>query len=167
MTTPVIARADLLELRAHWRRSSLRCALTNGVFDLLHAGHVSYLQAARAQADLLIVGLNSDASTRQIKGPRRPIVPATDRATVLAALRCVDYVTIFEEPTAERLVDAVRPEIYVKGADYAQDPAGQPDPQRLPEARIVSAYGGKVVLLPFAEGRSTTTLIERIVERYR
>ena len=157
--------AELLALRAGWRVQGLGVVLTNGVFDLAHAGHVGYLAQARALGDLLIVALNSDASTRAIKGPLRPIVPEADRAALLLALRSVDYVTIFEEPTAEAVVAALRPDVYVKGGDYAGLEQA-PDLARLPEGRIVAAYGGQVVLLPYAEGRSTSALIARIVERY-
>lgn len=164
--TVAIERSALLEMRATWRRNGQQVVLTNGVFDLLHAGHVTYLTAARRLGDCLLVGLNSDVSTRAIKGPQRPLTPQADRATVLAALRAVDYVTIFDEPTAEALVAAVQPDIYVKGGDYTGAAAAF-DPQRLPEGRIVEAYGGQVVLLPYSAGLSTTALIERIVERYQ
>lgn len=157
--------SELLELRAQWRSQGLRLALTNGVFDLLHIGHAAYLAQARDLADLLVVGLNSDASTRAIKGPLRPISPQEDRAALLGALRSVDHVTIFEEPTAEALVTALQPDVYIKGGDYAGD-GFAPDLARLPEARIVLGYGGSVRLLPYLPGRSTSSLIERIVERY-
>jgi rfaE bifunctional protein nucleotidyltransferase chain/domain len=162
---PVIALPDLLELREAWREARLRVVLTNGVFDIVHAGHVAYLGAARDLGDLLVVALNSDTSTRALKGPQRPIVPEADRAALLAALRPVDYVTIFDEATAEAVAAALRPDIYVKGGDYA-DPDGAPDLGRLPEGRVVAAYGGQVALLSFAEGRSTSAIIARIVERY-
>ncbi|MEI7772173.1 MAG: adenylyltransferase/cytidyltransferase family protein [Chloroflexales bacterium] len=163
MITPL---PDLLALRKSWRARGLRLVLTNGVFDLLHAGHVGYLQHARALGDLLVVALNSDASVRAIKGPLRPLTPEGDRAALLSALRCVDYVTIFAAPTAEGVVEALRPEIYVKGGDYAIGEGGPPDLGRLPEARAVLAYGGAVRLLPYADGRSTSELIKLIVSRY-
>lgn len=156
---------DLLALRAAWRADGLRLVLTNGVFDLLHAGHVAYLARARALGDRLVVALNSDASTSALKGPLRPIIAEDDRAALLAALRAVDAVTIFAQPTAEAVVAALRPEVYVKGGDYS-DPDGQPDLARLPEGRVAVAYGGQVVLLPFAEGRSSSAIIARIVARY-
>ena len=133
---------------------------TNGAFDLLHVGHVRYLQAARALGDRLIVGLNSDSSVRTYKGPTRPLIAAAERAELLAALACVDFVTIFEEPTATRLVEALAPDIYVKGGDYQGAPgeAGKP----LPEAAAVQAAGGEVHIIPFVPGRSTSGLIERI-----
>lgn len=160
-----ITRETLIGLRPGWQAAGLRLVLTNGVFDLLHAGHVDYLTRARALGDLLIVGLNSDASVRALKGPRRPVVPEGDRAAVLTALRCVDYVTIFDERTAEALITTLQPEIYVKGADYA-GADGVVDEARLPEAQVVRAYGGMVELLSYLPGRSTSVLIERIIERY-
>ena len=131
-------------------------ALTNGHFDLLHVGHVRYLQAARALADALIVGLNSDASTAARK-PGRPVVPQEERAEILAALGCVDAVVVFDALTAETLVDALRPDIYVKGGDWNR--AGGPRP---PEAVIVERCGGRVEFLPYVPDRSTTAIIARI-----
>jgi rfaE bifunctional protein nucleotidyltransferase chain/domain len=144
----------LRERIAALRAGGGHLVLTNGCFDLLHVGHVRYLQAARALGDLLVVGLNSDASVRAIKGPDRPLVPQHERAEVLAALACVDGVVVFDEPTAETLVAALRPDIYVKGSDYSE--------ATLPEARIVRAYGGVVQLVPVIPGVSTTALVERI-----
>lgn len=142
--------------------------LTNGVFDLLHMGHATYLQEARSLGDLLVVALNSDASTRALKGPTRPIVPQHERAALLASLRYVDYVTIFETSTAETLVAALQPEVYVKGGDYQIGfESTQVGRKRLPEAHIVEAYGGQVVLLPYQQGHSTTELIERILRTVR
>src|SRR5262249_39604969 len=150
-----------------------RAVFTNGCFDLLHLGHVTYLQQARTLGDFLIVGLNSDASTRRLKGPARPITPANERAALLAALVAVDYVTIFAEETAEALVAALQPKVYVKGADYAavrngdtvhlgagelrRVLVGEVDAypalvglaERLPEAPVVAAYGGELALLPY------------------
>ncbi|NJN65258.1 MAG: adenylyltransferase/cytidyltransferase family protein [Chloroflexaceae bacterium] len=168
----IVSLEELQSLRPGWRYESWRLVLTNGVFDLLHSGHVSYLEQARLLGEVLVVGLNSDASTRHIKGPLRPLLPEQERATVVAALRCVDYVTVFGQPTAEALVEALRPDVYVKGGDYAvaADQAASapplPDADRLPEARVVRAYGGQVVLLPYREGHSTTALIRQIVRRF-
>lgn len=143
------------------RAAGKRLVVTNGVFDLLHAGHVAYLVAARALGDALLVGLNSDASARALKGPGRPIVAQRDRAEVLRALRSVDAVVIFDEPTAGPLLEVVRPPIYVKGGDYALAGAaatGTP----LPEEPIVRAYGGAIRLIPYRAGHSTSALIARI-----
>ena len=129
-------------------------AFTNGCFDILHAGHVRYLTAAKKLGDILVVGLNSDESVRKLKGSGRPVNPSADRAEVLAGLRAVDHVVIFGEDTAEEIVRQLHPDIYVKGGDYSLD--------RLPEAAIVASYGGRTVLVPLVEGRSTTNVIRRL-----
>lgn len=139
-----------------------RAVFTNGCFDLLHLGHVRYLQEARALGDFLVLGLNSDESTRLLKGFGRPLVPERERAEILAALLCVDYVTIFTERTAERIVSLLQPAIYVKGGDYANSQHMTPDSSRLPEASIVQAYGGIVRLIPYLPHHSTTELIAAI-----
>ena len=128
---------------------------TNGCFDLLHPGHVAYLEAARDFGDALIVAVNSDRSVRALKGHTRPITPERDRAHVLAALACVDFVVAFDDDTAERLLSFLQPEIYVKGGDYTEtEPV---------EAGVVRAYGGNVRILPFTSGFSTTALVSRII----
>jgi len=131
-----------------------RTVFTNGCFDLLHVGHVRYLQAARACGDRLVVGLNSDASVRGLKGPSRPLVAEDERAEVIAALACVDFVTVFDEPTADGLLALLRPAVYAKGGDYT--------PDSLPEAPTVRAYGGEIAIIPFVPGRSTTNMVARI-----
>ena len=131
-----------------------KVVFTNGCFDILHAGHVRYLNAAKELGDVLIVGLNSDESVRRLKGEGRPVNPAEDRAEVLAGLRAVDHVVVFGEATAEELVRHLKPDIYVKGGDYSLE--------TLPEAKIVGSYGGKTVLIPMVEGRSTTNVIRRL-----
>jgi D-beta-D-heptose 7-phosphate kinase/D-beta-D-heptose 1-phosphate adenosyltransferase len=136
------------------RRLGQRVAFTNGCFDILHAGHVEYLQEARAQADLLIVGLNSDASVRALKGDGRPVHPVAARALVLAGLQAVDYVTVFEEATPLELIRAVRPDVLVKGADYRKE--------EVVGAEFVESYGGRVYLAPLREGYSTTHILERL-----
>lgn len=166
MTEKVVTLDTLIPLREQWRAAGRRVVFTNGAFDLLHVGHVRYLQAARALGDLLIVGLNDDASVRGYKGPTRPLVPAEERAELLAALACVDHVVLFSEPTATRLVAALEPDVYVKGGDYSAGsnaPGGKP----LPEAEAARATGGEVVIVPFVPGRSTTGLIERIQRQAR
>ena len=139
-----------------------RGVFTNGCFDLLHLGHVRYLQDARALGDFLVLGLNGDESVAFLKGPGRPLVSAGERAEILAALACVDYVTIFPEKTANALVELLRPAIYVKGGDYAGAQTGEPDLTRLPEASSVLAYGGTIRLIPYLAGHSTTELIAAI-----
>src|SRR5438046_2662949 len=141
------ALAEQLAMR---RERGERIVSTNGVFDVLHVGHVRYLQAARALGDLLVVGINTDNGTRRLKGPTRPFVPEDERAETLAALACVDYVTLFDEPTPEALLDTIRPHLHAKGGDYHLE--------HLPEAEVVRRHGGEVVLLPFVAGRSTTEL---------
>lgn len=135
---------------------------TNGCFDLLHLGHVRYLQEARSLGDFLILALNSDESVRYLKGEGRPLVLEQERAEILAALECIDYVTIFGEKTANDLLELVRPEIYVKGGDYAGAQQDVPDTTRLPEAKTVLAYGGTVRLIPYLPDHSTTELIAKI-----
>jgi rfaE bifunctional protein nucleotidyltransferase chain/domain len=129
---------------------------TNGVFDILHVGHVRYLQAARRLGHALFVGLNSDASARELKGMGRPLIPQAERAEVLCALRCVNYVIIFGEPTAERLVEALQPDVYAKGGDYASE-------KPLPEATPVESYGGRVVILPYTQNHSTSQILASIL----
>ncbi len=127
---------------------------TNGVFDILHRGHVEYLYAARALGDALVVGLNTDASVRRLKGPQRPLNPERDRSLVLAGLGCVDAVTLFGEDTPQDLIAALLPDILVKGGDYRpEEVVGRPE---------VEAAGGRLVLIPFVQGRSTTALVDRI-----
>lgn len=128
---------------------------TNGVFDVLHRGHVTYLAAARALGAGLIVAVNSDASARRLgKGDDRPVNRAEDRAIVLAALTSVDAVTVFEEPTPLELLAAIRPDIYVKGGDYTVE--------RLPEAEVMRSWGGETIIMPFVAGFSTTELLRRV-----
>ncbi|HEY9839234.1 MAG: adenylyltransferase/cytidyltransferase family protein [Candidatus Sericytochromatia bacterium] len=131
-----------------------RLVLTNGCFDLLHVGHVRYLQQARALGEILLVGVNSDASVRGLKGESRPVNSENDRAEVLAALRCVDYVTIFDQATADALIEAAHPAIYAKAGDYNLD--------NLPEAPTVQRLGLQVVFLPFVSGYSTTGTLGKL-----
>ena len=135
---------------------------TNGCFDLLHLGHVCYLQEARTLGDFLILGLNSDEGVRLLKGSGRPLVPEDERAKILAAFTCIDYVTIFPEPTAAPLVALLQPTVYVKGGDYAGSENNTPDLNRLPEAKVVQEYGGRVRLIPYLPQHSTTELIAAI-----
>jgi len=132
---------------------------TNGVFDILHVGHVRYLAAAREQGDLLVVGVNSDASVRRYKGPRRPIVPQAERAEMLAALAPVDCVVIFGDNTPERVIRAIRPDVLVKGADWARG--------AIVGGEFVQSLGGKVVRIRLARGRSTTNIVRRVLKLYR
>ena len=140
------------------RAAGKRIVFTNGCFDILHHGHIAYLNRAKAMGDVLIVGLNSDASVRALKGPSRPINQESDRAAVLAALSSVDLVLLFDEPTPARLIETIRPDLFVKGGDYIR--------ATLPEAPLVEALGGEVKILPFLDHRSTTGIIERIRRAY-
>ena len=131
-----------------------KIVFTNGCFDILHAGHVRYLEQARTCGDYLILGLNTDQSVQQLKGPQRPLNNEIDRAEVVGALRSVDAVVLFGEKTAEELIAKVKPDVYVKGGDYTLD--------TLPEAKIVQSYGGRVEFIAMVDGRSTTNVIEKI-----
>jgi rfaE bifunctional protein nucleotidyltransferase chain/domain len=136
------------------RRAGQRIALANGCFDLLHVGHVRYLVGARAQADLLVVGVNGDEAVRRLKGRGRPILPAADRALLVAALRSVDQVVIFEEDDASHLILALRPDVHCKGTDYT--------PETVPEAAVVRSYGGRVAIVGDAKTHDTRRLLARI-----
>ena len=155
MPTKVTTRDELVSLLAECRQRQQRVVFTNGCFDLMHIGHVRYLQAARNLGDLLVVGVNSDGSVRALsKGPDRPIVPDVQRAEVLAALACVDYVVIFSEPDPGALIAALQPDILVKGGDWPLD--------RIIGRDTVEARGGRVQTIPLVPGVSTTTLVQRI-----
>ena len=146
---------DALErLATQWREAGKQVVLTNGCFDLLHGGHLRYLQAARELGDLLVVGVNSDESVRQLKGTPRPYRPEAERAELVAGLECVDYLVIFPQTTAIELVKLVQPTYYAKGGDYTE--------HDLPESEAVIELGGSVVILPLEASRSTTQLVERI-----
>lgn len=147
----------LLERRARARSAGQLVVWTNGCFDLLHVGHVRCLQAARGLGDLLVVGLNSDDTVRRLKGPRRPFLPLAERAELLSALQCVDFVIVFDELTPEAAIARLMPDIHCKGADYAP-PHGKP----MPEAAVVAAYGGRVEFIPLVASTSTTELVRRI-----
>jgi D-glycero-beta-D-manno-heptose 1-phosphate adenylyltransferase len=152
----ILTVADLPAWRAGLRQRNLRLVATNGCFDILHAGHVTYLQAARNQGDALIVGVNADAAVRGLKGPGRPVNNEADRALVLAALESVDAVFIFPEPDAVPFLRAVEPDIYVKGGDYTMETVNQD------ERRFIESTGGKVVLLGHVPGKSTTATLARM-----
>lgn len=149
----VLGWGEAVTLRTEWRKAGLRVVFTNGCFDLLHVGHVELLDQARREGDRLIVGINSDGSVQGLKGPTRPVVAERARARVLAGLEAVDAVVIFDEATPLRLIEALRPEVLVKGGDYAgEEIVGGPE---------VRSWGGRVVFVPFVEGFSTTNLIGR------
>ena len=150
-----VASSGTLAARvAFHRQQGQRIVFTNGCFDILHSGHITYLNRAKALGDILIVGLNADGSVRRLKGPGRPINRLEDRAQVLAALSSIDYIVAFDEDTPSNLIRAVRPDIFVKGGDYTWD--------ALPEAPLVEELGGAVQILAYVEDHSTTGIIERI-----
>ena len=154
MANKVLSPVEMLRERERLRSEGLRLVFTNGVFDLLHVGHVRYLAAARALGDALVVAINSDRTTRELKGPDRPITNETERAEILAAIRHVNYVTIFDEISPRALITQLLPDVLVKGGDYALDQIHGRDE--------VEAAGGKVISLPFVDGASTTSLISRM-----
>lgn len=150
----LIDRKNIAETCAEIRGTGKKIVFTNGCFDILHVGHVRYLSAAKKLGDVLIVGLNTDASVKLLKGESRPVNNEKDRAEILLGLKAVDYVVLFGERTAENLVAQVRPDIYVKGGDYTVE--------QIPEAKIVLGYGGEVRLIDFVRGYSTTGTIEKL-----
>ncbi len=147
---------ELKVLRDLWAREGKTLVFTNGVFDLIHRGHVEYLAQARDLGDILVVGLNSDHSVKRIKGPTRPIQPQEDRALILAAFQFVDYITIFHEDTPIHVITTLVPDVLVKGGDYTIDTVVGHD--------IVEEHGGKTVILPFVKDKSSTSIIERILK---
>lgn len=154
----VVSPKELVKIREQARQRGQTVVFTNGCFDLLHRGHVEYLRQAKALGDLLVVGLNSDRSVRQLKGRGRPLTPEEDRAQVLAALEMVDYICVFDEETPAQLIAAVVPDVLVKGGDYRVEEIVGRD--------TVGAAGGRVVVVREMEGFSTQGLIERILQRY-
>lgn len=152
----IIPWERLAEWRRAFRATGKRLVVTNGCFDLLHVGHVTYLEAARSRGDALLLGLNSDASIRSLKGAGRPVNLEQNRAAVVAALQSVDAVCLFEDRSAARFLAVAEPDIYVKGGDYTLDTLNQE------ERRIVEGAGGKIVILPLVPGQSTTALLEKI-----
>lgn len=150
----VVSRANLEALAKELHSKGKKIVATNGCFDLLHVGHVRYLKAAHQLGDVLIVGLNSDASVRKLKGPHRPVNSQDDRAEILASLECVDYVSVFDEDTAVEFLKLVKPEIYAKGGDY--------DPKDLPEAPTIQEQGGRIEILQHVPDKSTTGLLAKV-----
>jgi rfaE bifunctional protein nucleotidyltransferase chain/domain len=151
---------DLSRLKtaaARERRAGRRIVLANGGFDLLHVGHVRYLQAASRRGDVLVVALNSDASLRRLKGPGRPLLPQAERAAMIAGLSCVDYVVIFDEPTVEPILRALEPDVHAKGSDYTR--------RTVPERDVVLSYGGRIAIAGGPKVRSTSEVIPRILRK--
>jgi len=151
-------RAEILEIRKHLKAENKKVVFTNGCFDVLHAGHVDYLNKAKAAGDVLILALNSDASVKRIKGDSRPIVCQEERAFILSNLKAVDYVTLFEEDTPQEIISELIPDILIKGADWAID--------KIVGRDVVEANGGEVKTISFVTDQSTTNIIQTIIERY-
>ncbi len=146
--------AEVVEQRERWRAEGKTVALANGVFDLIHVGHVRYLEGAKELADCLVVAVNSDASTRAYKGPGRPHIPEGERAEMVAALACTDRVLVFDEPNVRNIIRALKPDVHVKGTDYT--------PDTIPEGDEVRAYGGRVAVAGDPKNHSTTELAQRL-----
>ena len=150
----LVDRKNIQNLLTELRKQNKTIVTTNGCFDILHVGHVRYLQKTKTYADVMIVCLNSDSSVKQIKGPDRPINNENDRAEILCALECVDYVVMFDESSPENLLCEIKPDVHTKGADYTIE--------TLPEAKSIIANGGRIEFISFVEGKSTTKVIEKI-----
>lgn len=155
MKNKIFALDELKEIIRRKQEEGLKIVFTNGCFDLLHVGHARYLKEAKDKGDILVVGVNSDISVKKLKGNQRPIISQEERAELLSYLEMVDYIVIFDESTAEKLVSVLQPDIYVKGGDYKLE--------EIPEARLVKENGGKVELVSLVEGISTTEIISRIL----
>jgi D-beta-D-heptose 7-phosphate kinase/D-beta-D-heptose 1-phosphate adenosyltransferase len=153
--TAVCSREQIVDLRQRWREAGLKVVFTNGCYDLLHPGHIRLLERARALGDRLIVAINSDSSIRRLKGPQRPILPEAERAELMAALAAVDAVTIFDEDTPHALLEALLPDVLVKGADWSHWIAGR---------EIVEGNGGAVQALPLEPDHSTTDIVNKILD---
>jgi len=158
-TAKIYAWEELFRERARWKQQGLKVVFTNGVFDLLHRGHVDYLLAAKSLGDVLVVGINTDASVKRLKDPGRPLTPEEDRAFVLSCLRPVDVVTLFDEDTPLELITKLQPDVLVKGADYQES--------EIVGAKEVRESGGKVIRIRLTKGKSTTDLIKTILEKYQ
>ena len=157
MAPGVVAKSRIRSLAVRLRRSGRRIVFTNGVFDILHRGHVDYLSQAKRLGDILIVGLNTDASVRRLKGKSRPVQSQRDRAAVLLALRSVDFVVLFSEDTPAKLIEQVRPDVLVKGADYKLT--------EIVGSELVRSYGGRVKRIRLTPGRSTSALVKKMGRR--
>jgi D-beta-D-heptose 7-phosphate kinase/D-beta-D-heptose 1-phosphate adenosyltransferase len=151
-------KEDLHRIVEDLKKKGKRIVFTNGCFDLLHLGHIRYLEKAKFLGDILVVGVNSDRSVQSLKGPERPILPEEERAEILSGLECVDYITLFDELTPLELISSLQPHILVKGGDWAKETTVGRE--------VVERSGGEVVILPFVEGSSTSNLIETILKRY-
>lgn len=159
MKTKRINQDDLASLVEKYKTEGKTVAATGGCFDILHAGHVQYLEKAKSFGDILILFLNSDNSIKRIKGEKRPIVPENERAQVIAGLGCIDYVCVFDEDTPCQVIEKIKPDVWVKGADYKN--------KTVPEQKILAGYGGKIEYIDFLDGCSSTNIITKILDVYK
>lgn len=159
LSAPILERQQLIEHVAAARSGGKPIILANGCFDVIHVGHIRYLLGAKRHGGFLVVGVNSDDQVRRLKGEHRPLIPASERAEIIAALRCVDAVTIFHEPTVEELIAAIRPDFHAKGTDYTAE--------TVPERKIVMQYGGQVIIVGDPKEHSSTAMIEAASDRGR
>ena len=157
MNAPIVTETELLEVVRKHRREGKTVAFANGCFDVLHVGHIRYLQGAADTGDILIVGVNGDSSVRELKGAGRPVMPALERAEIIAAIRGVNYVTIFSERSPARLLATLQPDVHCKGTDYT--------PDSVPEGHIVRGYGGRVAIVGDPKDHSTTDLLRQMRDR--
>jgi D-beta-D-heptose 7-phosphate kinase/D-beta-D-heptose 1-phosphate adenosyltransferase len=158
MKQKILGKKELLRIIKNLKTGGKRIVFTNGCFDLLHIGHIRYLEKARTLGDILVVGVNSDSSVRILKGPKRPILPVKERAEILSGLGCVDYITIFNEQDPLKLITSLHPHILVKGGDWTKE--------QIVGGDVVERSGGRVVIIPFVKGTSTSNLIETILKKY-
>jgi rfaE bifunctional protein nucleotidyltransferase chain/domain len=158
MRSKILKLSDLVKVLESLREAGKRIVFTNGCFDILHAGHVRYLAAARSKGDILVLGLNSDISVKSIKPENRPIVSQDQRAEVLAGLACVDYITIFDEPDPLALIQTIKPDVLIKGADWKE--------AEIIGSNVVKSYGGKVIRIEVVPGISTSLIIQKILKLY-
>jgi len=158
MKQKIKGRKTLLRIIKDLKAKGKRIVFTNGCFDLLHIGHIRYLEEAKALGDVLVIGVNSDSSVRKLKGPKRPILPEEERTEILSGLGCVDYITIFDERDPLKLITSLHPDVLVKGGDWTKD--------QIVGSEVVERSGGEVVILPFVQGASTSNLINIILKKY-
>lgn len=158
MKSKIVSLDELKSITDNLKSKGKVVVATGGCFDILHAGHVQYLEQAKTYGDVLVLFMNSDSSVRRLKGPKRPIVSEEERAVVAAGLGCIDYVCLFNEDTPENVISEIKPDVWAKGADY--------EGKDIPEAKIINGYGGKIAYISFVEGCSSTNIVEKIIKTY-
>ena len=158
MKSKIVSLDELKSITDNLKSKDKVVVATGGCFDILHAGHVQYLEQAKTYGDVLVLFMNSDSSVRRLKGPKRPIVSEEERAVVAAGLGCIDYVCLFDEDTPENIISEIEPDVWAKGADY--------EGEDIPEAKIINGYGGKIAYISFVEGCSSTNIVEKIIKTY-